>query len=300
MLTNNRENIDYLAEVVVSHLLSGQKAPAGVTVRLLGIFRRFFSHDVEKITSRTNTRNEQEWDIFLHREGFYDILPEGFFHTTSRKYFKDHNETVTEFSLHKTQEKNARLFFMPLEQEFYRHLVNKENFEQDFYFSPESIREFVDFFNLDEFGLDPYQKASLFFIMPYISSIAGNLALTETCLEIIIQEIIRIKQENNRAIKYTGSALPVGQMHLALESTLGESFPDANPLITIEIGPLMNSDDLMDYVAGDKRKLVEWLTGLFFQADLHTQFRILLKPEDEPFIIAGRDYESRLSYSTSI
>jgi hypothetical protein len=300
MLTNNRENIDYLAEVVISQLFSGNKAPSGVSIRLLGIFRRFFSHDVEKIVSRANSRKEQEWEVFLHREGLYDILPEGFFHSGSRKYFKDHNETVSEFSLHKSQEKNARLFFMPLEQEFYKHLINKENFEQDFYFSPENIREFVVFFNLDEYGLNQYQKASLFFIMPHISSIAGNLKLTETCLEIILQEKIAIKQENNHSILFTGSALPVGQIRLGLDSSLGDTVIDSNPQITVEIGPLSDSNDLMDFVAGEKRRLAEWLTGLFFQADVYSELKILLKPEDEPFVLSDTGYESRLSYSTSI
>ena len=56
MLTNNPENIDYLAEVIVSHLLAGKKADmSDVSIRLLGIFRRFFSKDVEKIISRSNT-----------------------------------------------------------------------------------------------------------------------------------------------------------------------------------------------------------------------------------------------------
>jgi len=42
VLTNNPENIDYLAEVIVSHLLAGKKSDmSGVSIRLLGIFPPF-------------------------------------------------------------------------------------------------------------------------------------------------------------------------------------------------------------------------------------------------------------------
>jgi hypothetical protein len=202
VLTNNPENIDYLAEVIVSHLLTGKRSDMSVvSIRLLGIFRRFFSKEVEKILSHSNTLKEEEWEVFLHREGFYDFLPEGFFHTNTGKYFKDHHETIAEFRKHKEEEKIARQFFMPLEQEFYRHHINKEIFEQEFYFTPESFHEFIDFYNLRALDLNIYQKATLFFVMPYVSFIAGNLSLTETCFEIILQEKVRFKTHFSPIVK---------------------------------------------------------------------------------------------------
>jgi hypothetical protein len=48
------------------------------------------------------------------------------------------------------------------------------------------------------------------------------------------------------------------------------------------------------------RKLIDWLTGLFVQADLSTLVNILLKEQDEVFILGGKSSESRLNYSTSI
>ena len=302
MLTNNPHNIDYLAEVIVSHLLSEKRADmASVVIRLAGVFRRFYSRDVEKIVPRSNDSSQKEWDVFVHREGLYDILPEGFFHTTSKKYFKDHQETIAEFHLHRIQEKNARQFFMPLEQEFYRHLIDKEIYEQDFYFSPESIREFMDFYNLNNLALNQYQKAALFFIMPFLSYIAGNLKLTETCFEIILQERVQIRQNQKMALRdYAGNVPLLNNSKLGFDSILGNTYSDGNSLLKIEIGPLLKSNDFMEYIMGPKRKLAEWLADLFIQADLYTEFRILLKHEDEAFVLTQRDYEGRLSYSTCI
>jgi hypothetical protein len=302
VLTNNPENIDYLAEVIVSHLLAGKKSDmSGVSIRLLGIFRRFFSKDVEKIMSRSNTLKEEEWEVFLHREGFYDLLPEGFFHTSTRKYFKDHNETIAEFRKHKEEEKIARKYFMPLEQEFYRHHINKEIFEQEFYFTPETIHEFIDFYNLNALDLNIYQKATLFFVMPYVSLIAGNLSLTETCFEIILQEKVRFKTQFSPIVKtYIEKVPDLNCVTLGKNSSLGYDVVDGNPQLLIEIGPLIKSDSLLSYLFGPDRKLIDWLVAFFIQADLTTCVRILLNKQDESFVFGEKNYESRLNYSTSL
>ncbi len=302
MLTNNPENIDYLAEVIVSHLLAGKKSDmSGVSIRLLGIFRRFFSKDVEKITSRSNTLKEEEWEVFLHREGFYDFLPEGFFHTYTRKYFKDHNETIAEFRKHKEEEKIGRQFFMPLEQEFYRHHINKEIFEQEFYFTPETIHEFIDFYNLRALDLNIYQKATLFFVMPYVSIIAGNLSLTETCFEIILQEQVQFKTQLSAIVKtYIEKVPDLNCVILGKNSSLGNDVVDGNPQLLIEIGPLLKSDSLLSFLFGPDRKLIDWLLAFFIQVDLTTCVRILLNKQDESFVFGEKNYESRLNYSTSL
>jgi hypothetical protein len=244
---------------------------------------------------------EEGWEVFLHREGFYDFLPEGFFHTSTRKYFKDHHETIAEFRKHKEEEKNARQFFMPLEQEFYKHYINKEIFEQEFYFTPETIREFIDFYNLKDLDLNIYQKATLFFVMPYVSIIAGNLSLTETCFEIILQEKVQFKTQFSPIVKtYIEKDPDLNSVILGKNSTLGHDVVDGNPQLLIEIGPLIKSDSLLSFVFGPDRKLIDWLVALFIQADLSTCVRILLNKQDESFVIGEENFESRLNYSTSL
>lgn len=301
-MTEDQKNIDFLAEVIASHLVANKMIDdSDIYVHLLGVFKRFFSRDIEKIDIRKNEAGENEWNLFLHREGFYDLLPEGFFHTQSRKYFKDRRETLEEFRLHRIEEKNARNFFMPLEQEFFKHLIHKEIFEQNFYFAPETIQEFIDFFNLSHVNLNMYQKASLFFILPYTSLISGNLSLTETCFEIILQETVRIKILHNSSIKAGNLNIPrLGRNTLGKDSLLGSDFLDFSPQLLIEIGPLSDSELLLDYLSGMNRKLIDWLTGLFVQADLSTHVIILLKKQDEVFVLGGKNHESRLNYSTSI
>ncbi len=301
-MINKQENIDFLAEVVVSHLVANKKIDeSNVYVHLLGVFRRFFSKEIEKIEVRKNDSGDKEWNIFLHREGFYDLLPEGFFHGSTKKYFKDRKETFEEFRMHREEEKRARLFFSPLEQEFFKYHVYKEIFEQNFFYSPETIQEFIDFFDLNKLELNMYQKASLFFILPHIPRISGNVSLIETCFRIILQEEVRIETAYQPSVqKYDGYYSILGRNTLGYNTLLGNSYIDHNPSLVVHIGPLADSNSLMSYLFGIKRSVIIRLTELFIQADLPVSILIILNENDRIFVLGEKDFESRLNYSTNL
>ncbi len=266
-MITNLENIDYLAEVIVSHLLTNKKvSDSNLFVHYLGIFKRFFSRDIEKIDQNTNGEGIKEWNVFVHREGLYDILPEGLFHKSTTKYFKDLKETIDEFRIHKEEEKSSRQFFMPLEQEYFKHYVHKEIFEQNFYHSLETIQEFIDFFNLNHLELNIYQKASLFFIMPHIPKISGNIGLTETCFRIILQEHVKVEViYKPKETFFDAEPASLESEILGYNSILGNSYVDYGPKILLEIGPLEDSTMLLSYLFGSKRKVVAKLVELFIQ-----------------------------------
>jgi hypothetical protein len=300
-MIKTNENIDYLAEIVASHIMSNKKIKdSDIYVHFLGIFKRYFLKEVEKIDIQNN-EDGKECNVFVNKEGLYDILPEGFFHSSSAKYFKDIKETIEEFKIHKEEEKNGRRFFLPLEQEFFKYFVHKEIFEQNFFYAPETVEEFIDFFDLDKLELNIYQKASLFFILPHISKIAGNISLTETCFMIILQEPIKIEKiYTPLVIKTDMHFSALGKPLLGYNSLIGDSYIDYNPGIMIKIGPLINSNALMSFLCGTKRRVLIRLMDLFMQADVRTSVQVLLNNRDRQFSFGERDYESRLNYSTYI
>ena len=54
MIINNK-NIDYLAELVVSHLMTSRGIDdSGIFIHLIGVFHRFFSFDIEKVRRHRN------------------------------------------------------------------------------------------------------------------------------------------------------------------------------------------------------------------------------------------------------
>jgi hypothetical protein len=301
-MVKTEDDIDFLAEVIVSHLVTNKKiSQSDIYVHLLGVFKRFFSKEVEKVDFHKNDAGEKEWNIFVHREGLYDLLPEGFFHSGTHKYFKDSKETIEEFRRHREEEKNARQFFMPVEQEFFKHLVNKEIFEQNFFYAPETIQEFIDFFNLNYLELNIYQKASLFFLLPNIPKISGKIGLIETCFRIILQEDVRIHAvDSPKVLNYQNSFPDLSLSTLGANTILGNICIDHNPVLLIEIGPLNDSSTLLSFLYGANKSVILRLIELFIQADLATSIHVLLNKNDESFIMGEKNYESRLNYSTSL
>lgn len=298
----NDSNIDYLAEVIISHMIRNENiTEKDVIVHLKGVFERYFSKEVANIRKRHDKEGKPLWDIFINREGMYDILPEGFFHSGSGTFFKDKNETLKDLKRHKLEEKKARIFFLPFEQEFFKMRINKEQFEQDFFYSPEAVEEFVVFFNLDNLNLNSYQKSSLFFIFPYIPHIIGNLKLTQTCFEIILQEKVKIAFSGNSK-ELPSDLLPCGlnQTILAKDSILGDLYTSTDPVIKITIGPLQDCKNLNEFLAGNKRNMLNRLTELFIQADIEIETDLLLDEKDQTFILGSEEKECRLNLSTTI
>ena len=301
MIINNN-NIDYLAELVVSHLMTSQGIDdSGVFIHLTGVFHRFFSNDIEKVRRHRIESGEEEWHLFLNREGLYDLLPEGFFHGHTRKLYKDRTETKAEFRMHRKEERDARQFFMPLEQEFFKFRLQKEIFEQNYFYAPETIQEFIDFFDFGHLPLSLYQKAVLFFLLPHLSLIAGNLQLTETCFEIILQEKVKFNTTNCPPSVIEERYIPsLNACYLGVNSLLANICVDHNPLLQIKIGPLRDSVSLLQFLKGEQLELINRLTELFIQADLTTRVEITLNTDDEKFILGEQAFEARLNYSTTL
>jgi len=295
-------NIDYLAEIVVSHMVANNKFDYDhLVIHMKGVFKRFFSKDFEKYIDRRNIDGEKECNIFLHREGIYDTLPEALFLSYSGQFFKDKEETIAEFRKHDAEEASARLFFKPIEQEYFKLRIHKEIFEQNFFYTPQGIEEFIDFFNLNSLELTDYQKSAMFFILPHIPKIAGNLDLIQTCFEIFIHEQVQITLDFcDEEIIGIGLNAQLNKSILGINSVLGEKLTDCRPMIKVEIGPLYNAENLHSFLFGNKKLVLDRLAELFFQADLDIKTEVLLEKEDGVFKFEEKQYDSILNYSTTI
>jgi hypothetical protein len=299
---NLNDNIDFLAEVVANNLMETEKLDdEHVFAHLLGSFQRFFTREVNRIEKRTSLSGEKEGHIFLHREGLYDLLPEGLFHGNTSTHFKDREATLKEFRIHREEEESARLFFMPLEQEFFRYRVGIEAFERSFHASPETIREFIRFFDLEEMDLDMHQQASLFYILPHVSRIAGHIFLAEICFSIILQEAVSISRlRNPPAIQLDTEGCRLNKGYLGYDSLLGDTAPDDSLNLKIEIGPLAERESLSSFLFGRKKVLVSKLCDLLLKADAVPLIEVLLNERDRQFTLGNAPYESRLNYSTTL
>jgi hypothetical protein len=278
-----------------------------IRIRSLGLFKRPYSKDILGIEIAKNAQEKRKMlSIKAAREGLYDILPEGLFHQKIQtKPNPSTKDSVEEYKIHQEEEANARKFFLPLEQEFYRERVFLELEERracDLFLSDDQRGNFnhlVSFWRLSD-CLNKEQKSILLYLLPYCHSIVGNLQLTELSMEMVLGKKVKISYiESKENYQINGSETVLGRSGLGHNLVLGESFMDGLPSIKVDIGPL-EKQDLEGYLPGGKNeKILSFLFGYFLPIEFEVEVKLLTSESDEDFVLMD-DSEVRLGYLTTL
>ena len=123
-------SFDIRAEVLIAELLEQAAIPRDKAIlKAKGIHARPFSRDVLEVELFEDDRMRRD-AIFFHvaREGLYDALPEGIFHTPKTQ--RNATEMVDEIKKQNQQREDARTFFLPIEEEFNRQRILVEQEER--------------------------------------------------------------------------------------------------------------------------------------------------------------------------
>lgn len=271
-----------------------------------GIFNRNFRKDI--LDQRIEI--DDEGDIFgihldISREGLFDMLPEGLFHRTEiRDPFKRVNDMVDEYKRHQKEEADARKFFSPLEQAFYRLRLLVEIKEREALkgFSDVSqqkvIREKLGVF---QEALTPVQLMILLYLLPISYRIVGDFETTSKCFEAILGEQVQIfyaQPEKNQGEKT--NEIGLGETSLGVNFVVGSTFFDFIPSIEIVIGPIP-SKKVVDYLEnGASDKIVSMLCDYFIPVELKVNTKIEIEQEDQLFDLSEEKNLSRLGFTSTI
>lgn len=217
----------------------------------------------------------------LSRNGIYDSLPEGFFH-------KNKDPKGASYGLKrkkkKDEESNSRLFFSPIENELFNQVINIENKERElldnFYDTDNDF--LLKFWELKDYINNRY-VIKLLKILPHSHKIAGDLKITQLCLEKILEEKVSITKTFEKV-----------EVNKSEEKILGVSFIAetsktnvAIPLIEFKIGPIDNEKLHFFY----KDKEINEFLELFYSYFLPLEFKIktqFLSYEKQEFILSEK------------
>jgi hypothetical protein len=122
-------SFDLRTELLFDALLSNEIDDLDIVVKSNGLFYRKFSKDKMKISE--DPIQADVINIDISRDGFYDILPESIVHNYNNGGPKD--DAVQEFKNRKREEKEARHFFSPIENELFRFRHEIESYESNFF-----------------------------------------------------------------------------------------------------------------------------------------------------------------------
>ncbi|MGS2740400.1 hypothetical protein [Sinomicrobium sp. M5D2P17] len=293
-------SFDLKAELLFEVLMRRKIQEKDITVIPQGNFFRKFSKDVMQVELDMN--HADMWHFKVSRDGFYDILPEGITHnyrTRSRS-----EDPVEEYKKRKREEKEARYFFNPLENEFFRFRHEIEKYESDF------------FRDINAYGLSDVIRMILgvsgkvpdellvkmfFLLMRQKNYVSRNTEDVRKGLEAIIGEKVKVISKNVKLEQVFDPYEKTDDMLLGINTTLVSKEEIYLKKYHFVIGPLKDSKKLLEYVnKGQMESFLEAFFHLFLPCQVQFSYQLMLNDDDRLFRLNETLYQSRLGISTVI
>ena len=245
----NRITNDIKAEVVAASLIENGLDPADIVMIHDGSFRRNYSGDIAYAETIISANDQVSLGIHVSRDGLYDCLPEAVFHEQPREPLVSGHDMAKLSKKQKMEEKEARLFFLPFENEIFTQRIRVESEERKMLcrFSDNLFDEiYPQFWKLDR--TLPKKLVSRFVqVLHLAGKIVGRSDLTARVLEVILDEDVRIKVttqnllKNVQAAAGAASSPGLGACSLGNDMICGGYIADNDPVMEFVIGPLKNS-----------------------------------------------------------
>jgi hypothetical protein len=295
---------DIRFEVVLADLITEGLDMDDVLIESDGLFKRNYHYDMEAVSEIAyGAHKKKKLRFVVNREGIYDQLPEDLFHQVSEtKNIADKYEAIQEIKEQNDIEKQSRLFFQPIEQEFYNQRIKLELEERKFLFETNDVLPgeiFDDLWNMPEF-LDDLQKSKLGLLMPVINKLIGKKELLPFIFESITGDPVEIRATAPE--KYEINERPIlGDMQLGITSSLGGLLTGLQAGYTIIIF-VSEVGKILDYMpAGRKTIMHEFLCNLLMPLDSEIVFETVLTTPASSFLIDNETiFQGRLNYTTII
>ncbi|WP_347841567.1 hypothetical protein [uncultured Draconibacterium sp.] len=300
---------DIRAETVLADLLANGMNYDDVLVRYKGLFKRRYARDIDHISEVDFANYQRVFEFYINRDGLYDSLPQGLFHKKSgheldkgRKFSEDSKEL-------KREENEARLFFLPFENEIFYQRVKLEQEEQKVLsrFSEKIFNDiYPELWNLHR-SIDREYIFKMVLYLHLAHKIAGNLPLTAKCLESIIGEPTKVvKKEasgsggfiNMQAKQMSGFSL--GKAMLGVNSVTAYCHQMQQMEIEFQIGPLQfirPKDFLED---APVYRFLQCFYSYFIPVEFEVHTRIIVDGSMQNFSLKNAQTGPVLGYETAI
>ncbi|MBQ4821282.1 hypothetical protein [Aquimarina sp. MMG016] len=273
------------AEVFVTEIIENSDLDlTDIDILNQSTFSRSYRRDVINFKLDTHSSKTDKLQFSLARNGIYDTLPEGLFHAPVKS-----KSSITYKELrqkHKTEEKDARNFFTPIENEFFTQKVNIEQNERNLInkFSDFKNNFLLEFWDLQKDIPNEY-SIRLMQLLPYTHRISGDMELTALSLEKIIGEKVTIKETKKhlKDIKKQDNDL---QQLLGVDLVL--DLRETNiyyPGIEIIIGPV-TKENIDKYVEGGvTKKFISIFCDFFVPMEIETEINVAYSDKERTFVL---------------
>lgn len=258
---------DYSVEVISSSLIKNNIQESQLIFQTLGTSKRAHKKD----TSRINIIEDIEelFFIYTNREGLYDSLPEFIFHYPINNYSSSNTAEIIEgIKRFRQEERHARLFFLPYEQEFFRikNLFQKsiEDFESPILNQKKQTLLTICWPIFAK--LDTVSGYIFLCLFPHIHTFRDNFKKIAECLSIILNIPLKISTSTTQIV-HPQSKNSLNTSRLGIDFIIGTSMFDGEKDVYIEVGPLSKEAHRSFLPGGSRFNLIEELCDFFIGAN---------------------------------
>lgn len=300
---------DIRAEVVIADLVENGFSADDIIASSKGIFKRRYARDIESTISTELHNGKNLLEVTLNRDSIYDSLPEGLFHEAGNKSDANPKNTSQGSKRAKQEEKAARDFFLPFENEIFRQNVQIELEERQLltHFSEKLFDDiYPEIWHIHK-QLPRKYIHRLALLLHFAHKIAGHKGLMAKCLETILEEKVEIEIKSNLSISKetidtteNESNCLLGESKLGVDFVCGDNFADNGKTLEFKIGPLKNTK-VPDYLAdGPLNKFLNCFYGYFVPIDFDVKSNVYIDKTEQGFELNEAHSGLVLGYETAI
>ncbi len=293
----NGLSFDFNAEYLISCLIKNGIGSQEINAVFDGHLKRIWSNDISFSEVEPFDNGDSVLALHLNRSGIYDLLPEALFHNFAEKESATGKEMAKESMAMKIEEKEARSFFRPFENELFLQGVKLTTTENNLF---EQI--FSDFLNglIPNFWkIDPKipksYREKLIKVLPFAHKITGNYKLTAQCLQYILNEKVNIRFGNNiNGLETTEpqTSNKLGKTTLGVNSVCGNFANGFIGKLVFIIGPVTNTE-MTDFLnSGDAKKLIECFYKYVVPVELDVETQLIFEKQENEFILTDSSEEA--------
>ena len=294
---------DFKAAVVAAEVTSTSLDADDVYFRNQSTFKRQVSKDIAGIFWSDAEDLSYQLVFDLNREGIYDMLPEAVAHSQASSKRSSNDAGIRHGIILRQEEKNARIFFSPIENEFAHRGLRLDTMERELLSNdnPSRTRQFFEYFFGDSSILTDNQVVVLSYILPLCHKIRGDAGLVSVAVSKILGYKVQVEQYQSSQITTVLSPTPpLGDNLLSIDSVLGDGFRAPVSQYVIRIADVASSE-FSDFHGGGKHaNVITFITDYFFPADAQISVQPECADEEKYMSIPDGDSISILDFNSYI
>jgi type VI secretion system protein ImpH len=296
------QNLDLTAEFLLS--IQDTNSSFELLYTSLGNKKRSYRKDIN-LFKKSKGERFTKIDIEVNRQGIYDYLPEGLFHQPFNPKSGEASSTnnIEEIKRQRQNEKLARTFFLPIENEIFAQRIAITKLENDLFLNnSESRNKYIDLIKHWRLSniFNNYQIVEIIRFFPLLHFYRNNIKYIETCLIKMLKYNVRIDKQINYSHTITDERLSWSLLEscLGVETILGNTIQIKKNKYIISIGEIKRIDFKKFLPNTNSIEVIMWLINLFFSADSIIEINIFANIQDSKFYLSKDADETFLGYNT--